>query len=372
MKIVCASSILYGTETFSPLGNVVVIPDQDVSSEHIQNANILIVRSKTKINQSLLKDSAIKFVGTATAGTDHMDIPYLNDSGIAWSAAPGCNANSVAEYIITALLCLSDRGKTGLSKQTLGVIGVGEVGSRVVRKSQDLGMQVLACDPPKSEKTNNPDFLALEEVLCQSDIITLHVPLTRAGLYPTFRMAHEEFFKKAKPGSTFINTSRGEVVDEEALLLALQRQHIQNAVLDVWDHEPTINKTLLEHVDIGTPHTAGLSFDGKLSGTIMVYRKACEFLGINHVGDPTPSIDPREMIKKNTLNINEPETVWEIVRMAYDIEKEDHRLRSNIKSFAHLRSDQLLRNEFSTFKVRMQNADRTLTEKVKALGFEIQ
>ncbi len=261
LRIVCAESVLFGREAFETLGDTVVLPDRKIGPADVREADALVVRSKTPVNRALLEGSRVSFVGTATAGFDHMDTVWLESQGVAWMAAAGCNANSVAEYITAALLCLATRYGWNLRRMTLGVVGVGQVGRRVVRKAEALGMRVLRNDPPRKLADQAPELIELDEVLAESDVVTLHVPLTEEGPFATRRMADARFFARMKPGASFFNASRGEVVDESDLLLALESGHVGHAVLDVWAHEPYWNADLARRADIITPHIAGYSYE---------------------------------------------------------------------------------------------------------------
>ena len=223
MKIVCASSVLHGEEAFSTLGRTVILPDQEISRSDVMDADALVIRSKTRVTRDLLEGTRVSFVGTATAGVDHMDLEWLEYHDIAWHAAAGCNANSVAEYITAALLCLVQRKRLLLKDLTLGVVGVGHVGSAVAEKARALGMNVLLNDPPRALAENHPpELLPLDRVLDEADVVTLHVPLTDTGPYATRRMGDCRLFERLQPGCIFLNASRGEVVDSDALMVALE------------------------------------------------------------------------------------------------------------------------------------------------------
>ena len=218
MKIVCAETVLLGEEAFTHAGKTEVIPDREITRDHLLDADALIVRSKTKVNSELLRNTPVKFVGTATAGTDHIDAQALNDKGLYWCGSPGCNANSVSEYLVAALLTLGRRHGFDLDDKTIGVIGCGNVGSLVVKKCHALGMNVLRNDPPLSAVSADPDFAPLENLLAESDFVSLHVPLIKHKPWPTEKMADYLFFEQLKPGAVFINAARGSVCDYDALL----------------------------------------------------------------------------------------------------------------------------------------------------------
>lgn len=380
VKIVCASSLLFGREAFQTLGDVVIVPDYELSNEVLKDADALIVRSKTKITAKLLEGTRVGFVGTATAGYDHLETEYLDYADIAWCAAPGCNANSVSEYVVAALLCLGQRHHFELGGKTIGVIGVGQVGSRVAKKAAALGMNVLRNDPPLALSSGEPAFVSLEDVLRESDIVTLHVPLIRTGQFPTFHMANCRFFSHMKPGVLFINAARGEAVESDSLLFALEKGFVGHAVLDVWEGEPLIPRKLLEKIDIGTSHIAGWSFEGRLNGTLQVYRELCHFFETKPTWAPEGKNLPPPRVPEISVDANgksDENVLWEIVRTGYDIEGDDRALRASLvreeparaTHFDTLRRTYPNRREFAAIKVRLTNASPELERKVTALGF---
>ncbi len=381
MKIVCASSVLYGEEAFSSLGEVTVLPEESIRRDALCGADILVTRSKTRIGRDLLEGTGVRFVGCTVSGVDHMDTDYLNDRGLAWCAAAGCNAPSVAEYVVSALLTLTRRHGLNLSGKTVGVIGVGHIGARVVRMARAMGLDILMNDPPRRAATGDPQFLPLERVLEASDILTLHVPLTDAGPCATRRMADCPFFGRMKPGCLFINTARGEVVDTEALLLALERGVVLQAALDVWENEPDIDRRVLEAVDIGTPHIAGYSFEGRLNGTHIVYRELCHFLETEPAWTP-PRISPE--LRPDPLDLDargrlDEEVLWEMVRHAYDADADSRCFKAGVwnggetlaEPFVRYRRAYPDRPGFSDHSVRLAHAEPALVEKARALGFTI-
>ena len=382
MKIVCASSVLHGEEAFSTLGPTVVVPDHEMGPDHVNDADALVIRSKTRVGAELLKESRVSFVGTATAGVDHLDLDWLAGHGIATYAAAGCNANSVAEYITAALLCLVQRKALLLKDLTLGVVGVGHVGSAVAAKAEALGMRVLLNDPPRRlAEDNPPELLDLDEVLNESNVVTLHVPLTDTGPYATRHMADCRFFGKLRPGCLFLNACRGEVVDEDALMVALDGGLISASCLDVWENEPAISRDLLKRVDLGSAHIAGYSFEGKLNGTTMVYREACGFFETEPGWDPAPHLagPPAPPFEVDARGRLDEDVLWEVVRSAYDIQEDDRLLREGARAaaagdgayFRALRKGYRTRREFPTFNVRLLHAEPALTARLAALGFSV-
>lgn len=380
MKIICAETVLLGREAFSNAGKTVVIPDREIIRDDLLDADALIVRSKTKIDRELLEGTPVQFVGTATAGTDHIDATYLEQRGIYWTASPGCNANSVSEYLITALLVLGRRHGFDLAGKTIGVIGCGNVGSRVVKKCAALGMNVLRNDPPLAAVSTDPDFHPLENVLAESDIVTLHVPLVKEGPWPTGRMADYRFFEQLKPGAAFINSARGSVCDYDALLGAKQGGAVSRMVIDVWNPEPAFRTDVLKMADLASPHIAGHSYEGKLNGTVACYNELCNFFEIPKQWDIATSLPEPEVpsIEIDCTGHDDEKVLHEIVRQAYDIETDDLLIREaaapneidRARNFDALRRNYRTRREFMNTTVKASNASEELKRKIRALGFK--
>ncbi len=381
MKTVCAKSVLRGEQAFETIGSVVVVPDDKIDCKSIEDAEMLITRSKTRIGSELLKSkNKLRFIGTATAGYDHIDTELLDDRRIAWSAAPGCNATSVAEYVVAALLEMAVHEGRELAGRSIAVIGVGEVGRRVAERARGLGMSVLLNDPPRAENEPHGNFMELEHILPQADIITIHTPLTDRGIYPTLKMADRDFMAALKHGCTFVNAARGEIVDEPALIDAIDAGIIKHSILDVWDGEPFCNPDLLARVDIATPHIAGYSFDGKLRGTGMVYRKSCELLGISPCWNESEYLpkSPLEECILSEMNGHDESLLLELVRQIYDIRNDDRNMRprrnlsreDHALLFKRLRGDYPVRREFAGTKVHVDPENKELAAKVRSLGFE--
>jgi len=372
----------YVKEAFSLLGDVTILSPREITAQQVHDAELLLIRSTTPVGRALLEGSKVRFVGTATIGTDHMDIDYLEQAGIKWCSAPGCNANSVSEYLTAAILCLAKRHSFCLAGRTIGVIGIGNVGSLVVRKAEALGLRVLQNDPPKFDATGNIVYQPLERILQESDIITLHVPMTKEGKYPTFHMADDSFFKKLKHGCVFVNSARGAVMDSDALLRAMDKGIVAHSVLDTWEGEPAFRADVLRQSDIGTPHIAGHSFEGKVTGTVMVFREACRFLGVNPSWSPD-SLLPEPVVPEinlDTADSNDDAILYALVRRVYDIEADDYNMRNaavdDIKqrglSFQQLRSSYSVRREFRFTHVTLKNSHPGLDNKVSGLGFTME
>ncbi|MDP6524923.1 MAG: 4-phosphoerythronate dehydrogenase [Kiritimatiellia bacterium] len=382
MKIVCSSTMPFVEEAFSTLGETVVLEGREITADDVRDAELMAIRSTTKVNSKLLDGSPVRFIGTATIGTDHLDIPYMEDNNIHWCYSPGCNANSVAEYITSALLWIAQKGQFRLRGKTLGVVGVGNVGSRVVSRGRTLGMQVLQNDPPRQrcEPENESLFVSMDHLLEESDIVTMHVPLTRGGHDPTCQMAENEFMASMKPGAVFINAARGPILNSTALLAAMDNGTVEHAIIDTWEGEPEYRTDLLDAIDIGTPHIAGYSFEGKVAGTMMVYEEACRFLGVEPSWNPEASMPPPEVpvIDVDCRGKSFEEILWDIVRRVYDIRRDDADMRKKTclearraEHFDSLRKGYHMRREFRYTSVTLKNAPEGLANTVAALGFQV-
>lgn len=394
MKIICATNIPYAQEAFAPLGDLLILPPEEITAKAVRDASLLIIRSTLRVDRALLSGSKVRFVGTTTIGTDHLDCAYLDQAGIKWCAAPGSNANSVAEYVTAALLCLGQRHGFTLSGKTIGIVGVGNVGKLVVQKAQALGLRVLQNDPPRLSAEKNPVFLPLAQVLAEADILSLHTPLIKSGSYPTWHLAGERFFEQLKPGALLLNTARGAVMDSDQFLAARASDKVAWAVLDTWEGEPAIRTDVLAKTDIATPHIAGHSFDGKVMGTVMVYQAACRFLGVAPSWTPEGSLpapivpeirlDPARLQRLERSDCGQADqgeeaALWQIVRQLYDIEADDRRLREGAgadpktrgKHFEQLRRNYAIRREFRFTRVVLPPGHAPLEHKVRRLGFAI-
>lgn len=379
MRTICSTNMPFVEEAFGTLGDATVREGRHISAEDVRDADLLAVRSTTRVNQALLEGSRVRFVGTATIGTDHLDIPYLEKAGITWCYAPGCNANSVSEYITAALLCLAQRHSFKLAGRTIGIVGIGNVGRRVVRKMEALGLRVLMNDPPRERVGDGGPYVPIERILAECDIVTVHVPLTKEGQDRTRHMADAAFFARMKPGSIFLDAARGAVVDTDALIAALKSGHIRHALLDTWEGEPTCRRDIMERVDLATPHIAGHSFEGKVMGTVQVYRTACHFLGVpatwSHEALMPPPVVPVVNVEANGRP--DEAVLWDVVRQVYDIEADDRRFRitavmdntERAHAFDRLRKDYPERREFPSTRVMLRNGNAHLAATLEGLGF---
>ena len=379
MKIVADENIPCVKQAFASLGEVSLLPGRGLQAAQVRDADILLVRSVTRVDASLLEGSSVRFVGSATIGFDHVDRDYLQRQQIGFATAPGSNATSAAEYVVSALLVLSDQQGFELAGKTVGIVGCGNVGSRVRQKLSVLGMKCRVNDPPLQADGGHDDFVSLDEAL-QADIVTVHVPLTRSGPHPTYHLVNEAFLQRLKPGAIFINTSRGAVADNPALEVLLASRDDLSVVLDVWEGEPSISASLLRQVDLGTPHIAGYSSDGKLRGTDMIYRAACEYFKqpvcwqVADVLQRVASIDLRSREAGNALAIARA-----VVLGAYDVRQDDARLRATLSlpaaeraiAFDRLRKDYPVRREFTEATVQLDDPDGAIGKLLSGLGFEL-
>lgn len=319
MKIVIDKNIPFLDTVFEPYADVVCKGGAEITSADVADADALLVRTRTHCDARLLAGSAVKFIGTATIGYDHIDAAYCDSAGIRWATAAGCNARGVLQYVLTVLRTLIDKP----CGQTVGVVGVGNVGSLVAEFCRNLGFRVVCTDPPRMAADPSLGFVDLDELLAQSDIVTLHVPLTDT----TRLMADTAFFEQMKRGAYFINTSRGEVVDEDALMAASGR--LSAYVLDVWQSEPAINQVLMSEALIATPHIAGYSLQGKALGTAMVVRALSAFFGL-----PLTDWYPEGV----TPTVPNPNIPWDEIT-GYNIFVDDEALRMHPENFEQLRND---------------------------------
>lgn len=295
MKVIVDNKIPYIKGIIERIADeVVYLPGNAFTPQEMKDADALIVRTRTLCNRDLLEGSRIKFIATATIGFDHIDTAYCQEAGITWTNCPGCNASSVEQYVHSVLLLLKREKNLCLEGATIGVVGVGHVGSKVATMASKLGMRVLLNDPPRADK-GEEGFVDLHTIARECDVITFHTPLNREGVYRTFHLADEAFFNQLERSPYIINSSRGEVVETQALLRALEKGQVKEAVIDTWENEPDIDLTLLREAFIATPHIAGYSADGKANATRMSLEALCRFFGIEANFEIVPPSLPEDM-----------------------------------------------------------------------------
>ena len=345
MKIIIDNKIPFIKEAVQRIADeVVYAPGKDFTPELVRDADALIVRTRTHCNRDLLEGSRVRFIATATIGFDHIDTEYCKQAGIEWTNAPGCNSASVAQYIQSSLLVWKSVRNKRLDELTIGIIGVGNVGSKVAKVAQDFGMRVLLNDLPREEKEGTKRFSSLEKIAEECDIITFHVPLYKEGKYKTFHLADDVFFQSLKRKPVIINTSRGEVIQTDALLKALNSRMISDTIIDVWEHEPEIDRDLLEKAFIGTPHIAGYSADGKANATRMSLDAICKFFQIKgdyEINAPAPA-SPIIHAKNHE----------EAVLQMYNPTEDSNRLKNQPELFETLRGDYPLRREEKAYIIK--------------------
>lgn len=376
MKIVADENIPLVNEFFSRLGEVVCLPGRTLTAAAVHDADALIVRSVTKVNEALLKDSKVRFVGTCTIGVDHLDQAYLNAHNIHWSSAPGCNANSVVEFVYAALAHLD----INWLPVKFGIIGCGNVGGLLYQRLKAQGVDVYCYDPNLSS-AQNPDLTSLEKVLA-CDVISMHTPLIMDGPYPSFHLLGHKELAQLKAGTVLINAGRGAVIDNQALLEVLNARKDLRVVLDVWEPEPDISLELLNKVLLGSPHIAGYSYDGKLNGTEIVYQALCKHF------DTPPKASLAALVPlltNNQLRVDdENKTIFEIaqslIEQVYDITADDTRLRETARSalageikfgegFDSLRKYYPKRREFHNYQVHLESVSDADKQWLQVLGF---
>lgn len=375
MNIVADENITYGSEAFSTLGKVETYNGREISNNVLKKVDVLIVRAITDVNQNLLKNTSVKFVGTTTIGTDHIDLNYLSENKIGFADAKGCNADSVLEYVFAALFRIAFKENFKLEGKTVGVIGVGTIGRKVVRVAERFGMKVKKNDPPL-ERKGLKGFTTLEDTL-QSDIITLHVPLNLEGIDKTFHLIDEEKLQQIKPGTMIINSSRGAVIDNRILKSEIKKRNLK-VVLDVWENEPGIDPDLLKEVYLATPHIAGHSYEGKVFGTKFVYDKLCKFLDKEIKWFP-PLPVPVNHIKKINSDKYFEEMMDSLISSIYSIEEDNSKMKKMIdidkseikKYFDELRKGVPKRREFYNYIVELPEKNAALEAKLKSLRFNI-
>lgn len=373
IKIVADQHIPFLEGALEEKARMVYLPGGAINRDHLKDADGMIIRTRTSCNRELLEGTSIRFIASATIGYDHIDTAYCSTNGIEWTNAPGCNSSSVEQYLVSSLLWLAGSRDMDLSSLTLGVVGVGHVGSKVARSAKTLGMKVLLNDPPRERAEGPGPFCSLREIQEQADIVTLHVPLVRQGQDATHHLVNEDFIRSLSRGVILINTSRGGVVNESALLKGIRNGILSEAILDVFENEPDIDRDLLEAVTLATPHIAGYSLDGKANGTTMSVRALSRFfdLGLDQwspVSVPDP--DHREILADASEG-KLLELLWEVFKNTYDVTGDDHRLRNAPHAFEDLRGNYPQRREPAAYAVRLFQGYPELREILEKLGFDV-
>jgi erythronate-4-phosphate dehydrogenase len=373
MKIVADDKIPFLKGVLEPYAEVVYLPGKEINKKILTGADALLTRTRTKCTESLLKDTGVRFIGTATIGFDHIDLQYCEKNKIFWTNAPGCNSTSVQQYMAAALLKMASEFRVSLKNKTIGIIGVGNVGSKVEKLAGSLGMDVLLNDPPRARKEGEKNFVSLGAILYESDIVSLHVPLNVVGEDKTYHLFNEKSFKKMKKGAWFFNTSRGEVTETAGLKKALASGKLGGAVIDVWEHEPDIDLDLMAKTFLATPHIAGYSTDGKANGTSIVVNSLCKFFNLplknwypKNIPAPVKAVFSIDGIGKTDEDI-----LREAVLHTYNIDEDNINLRFSPSDFEKQRGDYRTRREFQAFTIKLNGGTKKVCKMLEGLGFKV-
>lgn len=376
LNIVADENIPSVERLFGHFGKVQRLPGRTIHNSDLQDVDLLLVRSVTQVSQPLIENTPIGFVGTATIGTDHIDKAWLKDNGIGFSSAPGCNADAVAEYVISTLLLVAGEQGFELQDKLVGIVGVGNVGRRLQQRLAALGVKLLLNDPPRAD-SGESGFVALDVLLQQADIICLHTPLTEAGDHPSLHLLNDENLPLIKPEAVLLNAGRGPVIDNTALLSWHRQRTDITLLLDVWEEEPKVDELLAQQVRIGTPHIAGYTLDGKIRGTWMLYVAFCQHLGI------TPEIGFAESLddagNELQISLDGSENLTDIVHRVYQPEADHRRFMDSLidkqvqpENFDLLRKQYPVRREFAAARLQGVKPDKSLAAKLQAVGFLIE
>jgi len=374
MKIVADDKIPFLKGVLEPFAEVIYLPGKEISRKILMNADAMLIRTRTKCTEDLLKGTAVRFIGTATIGFDHIDTKYCSKKNIFWTNAPGCNSLSVQQYVAAALLKMASEFRFDLKGKTIGIVGVGNVGSKVEKLARIIGMNVLLNDPPRARKEGEKNFVSLGTILYESDIISMHVPLSFVGEDSTYHFINNREFKKMKKDTWFVNTSRGEVVDTAALKNILASGKLGGAVIDVWENEPDIDLDLMSKTFLATPHIAGYSTDGKANGTSMIVNSLCRHFDLplkNWYPGNIPSPDKPE-ITVSCKGLTDEDIIRKAVFHSYNIDEDNINLRFNPSDFEKQRGNYRTRREFQAFTVNLKGGTKQVKGKLEKLGFKVK
>lgn len=374
MKILIDENMPYAEQLFSQLGEVVLKSGRTLTADDLVDVDALMIRSVTKVNAQLIeKANKLKFVGTATAGMDHVDQALLKEKGIFFTAAPGCNKVGVAEYAFSVMMVLAQQHGFSVFDKTVGIIGAGQVGSYLQQCLAGVGIKVLINDPIKQDEGDTRTFTELETLLEQADIITLHTPITRGGDYPTHHLINESVLNNLRGDQILINAARGPVVDNNALKARLQKNDGFIAALDVFEFEPEVDMELLPLLAFATPHVAGYGLEGKARGTTMIFNSYCEFLDNElraHASDLLPTAPVPQLVLDREWD---EATLHNITQLVYDVRKDDALFRREISkpgSFDLMRKNYWDRREYSA--VTLVGDEQSNLSPLGKLGFQVE
>ncbi|WP_163558825.1 4-phosphoerythronate dehydrogenase PdxB [Halomonas sp. NO4] len=378
MRIVVDANVPAAETCFGEVGEVVRLPGREIDAAAVREADALVVRSITRVDEALVAGSRLRFVGTCTIGTDHVDEAALARQGIAFSSAPGCNAEAVVDYVLTCLLTLGERYGWRLADRRVGIVGVGNVGGRLQARLAALGVECLACDPPRAEREGTAGFHDLDALIDACDVLCLHTPLVRDGPHATRHLLGARRLAELAPGTLLLNAGRGDCVDGQALRGRLAGPGDISAVLDVWEGEPAIDPALRDLATIATPHIAGHSLDGKLRGTYQVYRALCEAVGLparRALGAllPTPAVSGLRLeggLAPEAALALCARAVYDVRRDHDSLLREQHR-QGIARGFDACRANYPLRREFATLRVEVGEGADDLAPLLAGAGFRV-
>lgn len=362
MLIVADRNIPYLKGVLDDYAEVRYLPGDSITAREIRNADALLVRTRTRCDERLLHNSAVRFIGSATIGFDHIDTRYCCSKGITWTTAPGCNAAAVQQWVASAIAYWLENTGRKPSDLTIGIVGVGHVGQRVVDLARILGMKTLCCDPPRKQREGLTDFIDIDTLVSHSDIVTFHVPLTTDEPYPTHHIMNSRLLNRCKPDVFLLNSSRGAVAHTRELLRFLESNPDASIAVDVWENEPEINSALLKRALVATPHIAGYSLEGKVTATRMIIDAVSRYFGMGlHPWKPLP--DPLS----EKVRLPFPGSILAAIRSTYSVMNDD--IRYSPCSFEQLRNTYTYRRDFSGY--RIDNAPQQYARLLKRLGFNL-
>ena len=373
IRIIADENIPFLKGVLEPYADITYLPGSQIDRNYVSDADALLVRTRTRCNSEILSGSRVKFIGTATIGFDHIDTDFCDNNNIKWINARGCNSSSVMQYIASALLRVSAEAGFSLKDRTLGIIGVGNVGSKVQKLAGAMGMRIILNDPPRERSEGSDIFSNLSQLLNVSDIITLHVPLNADGQDKTLHLFNKETFSNIRKGAWFINSSRGEVVETEAVKDALGGEILKGTVIDVWEREPEIDIPLMHMSFLATPHIAGYSADGKANGTSVVVRQLSEFFNLP-LTDWYPSeipAPPEPLISIDCNGKGNEEILRKAVLHTYNIVEDDIRLRFDPSRFEKERENYPVRREFNAFTIELKDGNEEIQNLLRSLSFNV-
>lgn len=378
MKLVIDANIPAAERCFGHFGTLTRVPGREISAAHLQDADVLIVRSITQVNDALLSNSPVGFIGTCTIGTDHIDQAALAKRDIGFASAPGCNAEAVVDYVLSSLLTLAERDGWTLNERTVGVVGVGNVGRRLLARLTAMGVATLACDPPRAAEEGAHGFHSLDALVEHCDVLCLHTPLTREGPHATYQLLNAQRINDLAPGSVLLNAGRGDCVDGLALRNRVAGKGDISAVLDVWESEPDIDAGLRDLVPLATPHIAGHSLDGKLRGTWMIQQALARHFGQADGLSFADICPPPALASLHLQHALPPEDALRLcIRAVYDVRRDHDALQHQTqhsgirKGFDDCRANYPLRREFATLNVQLSGEAVALEGILLGVGFSV-